>query len=151
MITEARGVALCTKQEAMPFIQDAKMLWPCSSLRTSPWTSEPQPASLPCASPTADPLLIHGCLLQLGDVTVSRRHLDDSHAEMEITDTSVMQVQLFRDEVNTDWTDFIASPIQHLIALVPKLRRCTNLQCDFKCGLYHAAVEENFDQVIHEI
>ena len=95
--------------------------------------------------------MIHGCLLQLGDVTVSRRHLDDSHAEMEITDTSVMQVQLFRDEVNTDWTDFIASPIKHLIALVPKLRRCTNLQCDFKCGLYHAAVEENFDQVIHEI
>ena len=28
VITEARGVALCTKQEAMPFIQDAKMLWP---------------------------------------------------------------------------------------------------------------------------
>ena len=35
--------------------------------------------------------------------------------------------------------------------MAPKLRKCTNLKCDFKCGLYHLAVEESFEQVIHEI
>ena len=160
VVAEARGIALCTKQEAMPFIQDAKSIsQDALALLIIEDIPMDQRARASISSlrfpvtyvPTADPLLIHGCLLQLGDVLVSRQHRDDTNTDMEITDTSVLKVQIYRDEITLTWDAFISSPIKHLIALVPKLRRCTWLQCDFKCGLYHAAVEENFDQVITEI
>ena len=35
--------------------------------------------------------------------------------------------------------------------LVPKFRLCTELQCDHKCGRYHASVENPLDQVVVEI
>ena len=65
--------------------------------------------------------------------------------------TSILKVQLYRDELVPLWTSVASSPIKQVIAMAPKLRKCTNLKCDFKCGLYHLAVEESFEQVIHEI
>jgi hypothetical protein len=37
--------------------------------------------------PTADPLLINGCLLQLGDIAVSRHDVADPIDDMDVTVT----------------------------------------------------------------
>ena len=82
---------------------------------------------------------------------MSRRDVADPLDEMDVTSTAVLKVQLYRDEVPAEWATVASSPIKQLIALVPKFPRCSNVHCDFKCGMYHLRVEENFDQVIHEI
>ena len=158
--TDTRGIAICGLAEALPFIRDFKSI---STDALALLLIEDVPADLkaraPISSlrfpatylPTSDPLLVQGSILQLGDVTVQRHFLADPVNEMEITDTSVLKIQLYRDELQADWSLVAASPIKQLMQLVPKLRLCTNLQCDHKCGRYHAAVEDCLDQVVHEI
>eukprot|EP00435_Cladocopium_sp_Y103_P059762 s55_g21.t1 len=160
VVTDARGIAICTKAEALPFIQEYKSI---SADALALLITEDIPTDLRGAArisslrypvtylPTADPLLVQGCLLQLGDVPVSRHDVKAPLDDMEVTTTTVLKVQMYRDELSTDWALVASSPIKQLIILVPKFRRCTPLHCDHKCGLYHLSVEEDFDQVIHEI
>ena len=94
---------------------------------------------------------MQGCLLQLGDVKVARKDIHAPNNEMEVTNTAVLKVQMFQDEFPIPWTNLTASFIKHLIALIPKIRGCTNVHCDYKRGLFDVAVKDSFDQVIHEI
>ena len=43
------------------------------------------------------------------------------------------------------------SPVKCLLQMMPVLRRCTEPQCDLRCGLFHPAVEDDVDQVIIEV
>ena len=45
--------------------------------------------------------MIQGSLLQLGDVVVRRRANEDMQEDMEITTTTVLKLQIYRDEVGS--------------------------------------------------
>jgi hypothetical protein len=51
--------------------------------------------------PTSDPLLIHGCILQFGDHDVHRVQQPDPATSMDVAETHVLTIQLFRDELST--------------------------------------------------
>eukprot|EP00438_Fugacium_kawagutii_P020571 Skav226934 [mRNA] locus=scaffold965:110011:119532:+ [translate_table: standard] len=156
---DARGVAICSLVQAMPYVQEPKHI---SSDALALLVVEEIAAGdrrqadvsairFPVVYvPTGDPLLISGSIVQLGDMEVVRKRPDDPVEEMDIVSTHVLKTQMFRDEL-TSWEQVAQSPIKHLVQLVPCLRMCTNLHCDMRCGLFHAAVEDSMDQVIHEV
>ena len=160
VVAEARGVAVCTAQEAIPYMKESRNI---SSDALALLITEDIPADqrgganiaslrFPATfTPTKDPLLINGCLLQLGDTEVSRNSPADTAEPMDIVATAVLKVQIFRDEVHGDWDQLAAAPIRALIKAIPVLRLCSDLRCNMKCGAFHPSVEDNIDQVIHEI
>ena len=160
IVSDARGVALCTATEAFPFIEEPKNIStdalallviediPLAARGKADISSLRFPAVY---APTDDPLLIHGCILQLGDTSVERHMPASSTCQMDISDTSVIKAVLYRDELGDSWSAVIKSPIKCLMQWIPLLRLCNNLRCDHQCGLYHAPVEEPLDNVVHEI
>ena len=156
---DARGVALCTVSEAIPYINEPKNIStealalliledvPADRRAKANITSMRFPVTF---LPTKDPLLVNGCILQLGDTEVQRK-VEKDVAAMDVSNTAVIKIQIFRDEFGGNWADVAAAPIRALIVAAPILKLCTNLQCNMKCGAFHAAVEDPMDQVIHEI
>ena len=160
VIADARGIALCTAAEAQPYMKEVKNISadalallltedvPTEARGHANMTSIRFPATY---LPTNDPLLIHGCLLQLGDVEVRRHADEDPIAEMDVGQTQVLKLQIFKDELAPDWEHIVQSPIRYLIQKAPLFRLCTAVHCDHKCGQFHAAVEDPLDQVLLEI
>eukprot|EP00438_Fugacium_kawagutii_P028090 Skav211003 [mRNA] locus=scaffold1610:94452:115803:- [translate_table: standard] len=157
---EARGIALCTKAEAQPFIADpqsistdALALLVIEDVPTKDrGQANAETVRFPVVYvPTQDPLLLTGCLIQLGDVEITRSHNEVEMYSLDIGDTQVLKIQMFRDELGQDWKLVMEAPVKFLIARIPLFRLCTSIKCDHKCGMTHAAVEDNFDQIIHEI
>ena len=156
---DARGIAICTISEARPYLgqldsisTDALALLTVEEIPPT----ERGKATVSCTRfpavyvPTKDPLLIHGCLIQLGEGRINRHMPKDPTSSMEVSTTHVVKVQVFQDEVELEWSQFVDSPLRCLFRLVPLLRLCTSVTCDHKCGCFHASVEEPLDQVIHE-
>eukprot|EP00435_Cladocopium_sp_Y103_P031943 s1553_g8.t1 len=156
---DARGLAIASLAASMPYLQERKNI---SADALGLLILEEVPSHLKATAnvtalrfpvtylPTQDPLLIHGSLLQLGDHAIVRRALADPVTGMDVAETQVLKVQLFKDEL-TNWEAVAASPIRQLFTLVPLFKLCTSVSCDHRCGLFHAAVEDNLDQVVHEI
>ena len=156
---DARGIAICSLSEARPYLTQLDTIsTDALALLT---VEEIQPAERGMASvsclrypalyvPTKDPLLIQGCLIQLGDGKINRHMPKDPTSSMDVSTTQVLKVQVFQDELGMDWSHFVDSPLRCLLQQVPILRLCTCLTCDHKCGGFHASVEEPLDQVIHE-
>eukprot|EP00435_Cladocopium_sp_Y103_P053215 s2024_g17.t1 len=160
VIADARGLAIATLSEALPYLRETKNI---SSDALGLLITEEVPSNLKALAnvaairfpatylPTQDPLLIHGSLLQLGDHPISRKSLQDPVTSMDLAETNVLKVQLFRDELPTAWEDIATSPIRHLFRLVPLFKLCTSTSCEHRCGQFHAAVEDSIDQVVHDL
>eukprot|EP00435_Cladocopium_sp_Y103_P037958 s173_g10.t1 len=157
---DARGLAICTAAEAQPYMWETKNIsadalallltegLPPESRGHANITTLRFPATF---LPTNDPVLINGCILQLGDLEVKRHSDEELEQAMDVGQTHVLKVQMFRDELSPDWESVTQSPIRFLIQKAPQFRLCTDVRCDHKCGLFHAAVEDSFDQVLLEI
>ena len=156
---DSKGIAICSTQEAKPYLQQQNSI-STDALALLTLEEIPPPerglAKLTCLrypvvfQPTQDPLLIQGCLVQLGDVQVQRGSHKDPAISMDVSATQVIKLQIFRDELEMDWSNFCGSPLKHLFHMVPLFRLCNQISCDHKCGLFHAAVEDAMDQVVHE-
>lgn len=70
---------------------------------------------------------------------------------MDLAETNVLKVQLFKDELTSTWNQIVGSPIHFLVQFVPLFRLCTTMSCDHRCGKFHAAVEDSIDQAVHEV
>ena len=70
---------------------------------------------------------------------------------MDLAETNVLKVQLFKDELTSTWKQIVGSPIRFLFQLVPLFRLCTTMSCDHRRGKFHAAVEDSIDQAVHEV
>ena len=160
MVTaDARGIAVCTPNEAKPYLSQSDTISTDALALLTVEEIPPSERSIADASclrypalftPTKDPLLIQGCLIQLGDVTINRHTPKDPTSAMDISKTQVLKVQVFQDELEMEWSHFVDSPLRCILKAVPILRLCNQLSCDHKCGCFHASVEEPLDQVIHE-
>ena len=160
VVADARGIALRTIQEAGPYLAGSKHISadalallvindiPAEARGHASVASLRFPVTF---QPTGDPLLISGCIIQLGDVPVERHMPADPVTSMDVSDTSVMKIVLYRDELGDAWPRVAEGPIKCLLQWVPILRLCNNLHCNHKCGCYHAAVEDSLDNVVHEI
>eukprot|EP00438_Fugacium_kawagutii_P008055 Skav223964 [mRNA] locus=scaffold3540:259469:263778:+ [translate_table: standard] len=155
---EGRGVALCTTQQAMPFLErpqsisvDALAL----ILVDHPSEEVIKSAALgkimfPAFCPgTEENTLILGYILQLGDCKVRRRHVG-SMSRPDIVATNVIKFQVFKDQFLGDWSGFIQAPIKVLVQLMDSLQLCRGHQCGAECPKYHAALEDSVDGVIFE-
>ena len=157
---DPRGIAICSGVEALPYIKEPKNLStePLALLITEDIPVEQRGLASICSIrfpatfiPTNDPLLINGSLLQLGDAEVSRNVPDNTGDDMDVVTTCVLKVQMFRDEVEIAWKDISDSPIRALIKAVPVLRLCPDVKCNLRCGAFHPSVEDDIDQVVHEV
>eukprot|EP00438_Fugacium_kawagutii_P000487 Skav216947 [mRNA] locus=scaffold3396:193301:197611:+ [translate_table: standard] len=160
VVADARGLAICSLQEAIPYVRETKNIStdalglliieevPTDVRGQANITSLRFPVTF---RPTQDPLLISGCLLQLGDTEISRRVQEDPMDDMDIGTTQVLKLQVYRDEVTADWSAIAASPIRYLVQQIPLLKLCTTLHCKHDCGHFHASVEEPIDNVLHEV
>ena len=160
VVADARGLAIASLTEALPYLQERKHI---SADALGLLILEEVPANLKASAeiisirfpvtylPTKDPLLINGSLLQLGDHEISRRPVPDPVSAMDLAESNVLKVLIYRDELESIWSQIAESPVRQLLQLVPLLRLCTLVSCDHKCGKFHAPVEDNIDQVIHEV
>eukprot|EP00438_Fugacium_kawagutii_P005625 Skav235143 [mRNA] locus=scaffold1072:54894:59036:- [translate_table: standard] len=160
VVADARGLAVCTAAEAAPYILETKNISTdaLGLLITEDIPREAR-ANATIASmrfpvtyrPTKDPLLVSGCLLQLGDLEIKRHVSEDPTEDMDVTTTRVLKLQIYRDELPAEWNAIVDSPIRVLIQKVPMLRLCQVLHCKHDCGHFHASVEEPLDNVLYEI
>lgn len=135
---DARGVALCTKADALPFIQQAKSI---SAMALALLVVEEVPTSergvakvgdirFPATyTATNDPVLIKGALIQLGDLSVERHGPPDPMASTSLATNMVLKLAVYRDELGADWQEFTKAPIKHVLAVVPALRLCKSSPC----------------------
>lgn len=113
VVADGRGLAIATVNEALPYLREKKNI---SHDALALLITEDVPAHLKGTAtaatvtslrfpvtylPTSDPLLIHGCILQLGDHEVHRVQQPDPATRMDVAETHVLTIQLFRDELST--------------------------------------------------
>ena len=114
---DQRGVALCTKAMAQHFLDAPKSISIealALLLVDTPEQEQIQNANLkPIVIPakccgTNKHTLIFGHIQQLGDSAVSR-NLAGEESSPDIIDTQVIKFQVFRDQLQADWQDFITA------------------------------------------
>ena len=157
---EARGIAVCSPSEALPFLGEADSLSTSAlGLLLTQDISADHPATnmTPLVFPgiysgTGEPILINGALLSLGDMAVNRHSPQDVAKNIEVADTKVLKLQVFRDElVIQPWDTFAESPIRVVIQHLPALQLCRKEGCGPTCPCFHPPVDVELSQVVHEI
>ena len=120
---DARGVAICTAQQALPFIKAGKRLSPealalvVNEPVEAPVGAEIAPLIFPAQyQGTGAPVLLRGAILQLGDIAVSRKAAN----VMPRVHTQVLRIQVYRDLFD-QWDTFAEAPIRELVRLSPPL------------------------------
>ena len=159
VVADQRGVALCTTQQAHQFLEQPKSIsvdalaiivvdHPAEEvIQASGLTKISFPAYCPG---TEEHTLIFGYILQLGDGTVSRNRVGHT-SRPEVVKTSVVKLQVFRDQFTGDWSRFIQSPIKALVHLMDSLQLCRGQSCGTDCPKFHPAIDESIDSVIFEV
>ena len=157
---DVRGVAICTAQQALPFIKAGKRISPealalvINEPVEAPVGAEIAPLIFPAQyQGTGEPVLLRGALLQLGDIAVSRKAANVM-PQPEVVLTQVLRIQVYRDLFD-QWDTFAEAPICELVRLTPPLKLCRDSQClngaHGECKFTHPAIDEEFDQVIMEV
>eukprot|EP00435_Cladocopium_sp_Y103_P063425 s39_g25.t1 len=80
-----------------------------------------------------EPILAKATIIQIG-----RGHVEkatQTPIELESLDVATMKVLVYRDELDVEWSEFISSPIRHLVTKCPSLRRCNESNCT--CEAWH--------------
>ena len=154
---QAHGLAFCSAEQAIPFLQGA-------ALSTEPLcltTVTELPSELKACrqhevirfpavyKPTGEAMLLTGSLINLGDVPVALAQ--GTIAEPSSLNTCVCRVSLFRDELPNEWEKIVAGPVRWLIQNTPCLRVCSGKDCGIDCPAFHPAVDERVDQMLLDI
>ena len=159
VVPDATGIALCTLQAAQPYLADSK------KLSTDPLalliTDDTQGLDLGYAdahtiqfaaklTATKDPLLLTGILVQLGDQEVQQQQTEDPMKGIDVLDTSILKITIFKDEL-VDWTPVTQAPVRFLQQQIPLLLLCKKQCSGAQCQFFHQPVEEEASSVIHEV
>ena len=163
VVAEARGIALCTLSQALPFIQTNKSI--STDALALALTELPEDNIITKANitktlipakhkGTGEPILLQGGLFQLGDIHVQRAKVKNI-TDPEVVTTAVLRMQVYRDLWQGDWYQFTRSPIREVIHWLPALKRCKEADCEkgaiLGCNFTHPAVDEEFSQVIFDL
>ena len=157
--TNARGLAFAHAREVIPFLKEGKSLSmeALAILTTTPIPAEAQ-GILPVLDlrypaifrSTQEPILIDGSLIQLGDLTVIRKHLGQKVKTTELP-TVTIKVAVFRDEWPQAWDSFGLSPVKNILAMCPQFVLCKGVRCGESCQKFHPPIELELDSVILDL
>ena len=70
---------------------------------------------------------------------------------VEVVATQVLKFQIFRDQLEVDWSHFLKSPIKVLVSMMEILQLCHGQQCGSECAKFHSGIDEQIDAVIFEV
>ena len=156
--TEARGIAFCSMQQVLPFLQNFRTLSmePLGLVTTTALSSEccgnapVVPVRFPVVyEPTAEAILLQGSLVQLGDESVQLASANIQ--ELDQLDTVTCRLSLYRDETSLPWTEVTKAPLRELLHHTPGLLLCKDPACTQSCGKFHAAVDEAVDRLVLDV
>ena len=146
---EQQGVAFCTAQEAIPFLQQGKSIagQPLALLTCSSIPADHR-GTLPVVDllfpvhyqATNEPILVRGSLIQLGTGHIQRKSAQS--LDLDSAPTQTLKIAVFQDAFPQDWATFTTAPVRTLQAVLPLLRTCRSLSCGNQCPLYHPPVDE---------
>ena len=155
---QATGVCFCTTAQAAPFVAQAKNLSvdPLALVTTAEIAADQiggaRVTSIRCPAvfaPTEEAVLVAGSLLQLGDDDVQLTSA--SIAELDRIGTVVCRLNLYKDESPLTWERVAEAPIRTLMQQIPALQVCKDPSCSQACGAFHAAVDEEVEQLFLDI
>eukprot|EP00435_Cladocopium_sp_Y103_P014969 s2954_g3.t1 len=156
---EAHGIAIASLQQCQHWLQHHDSIstaalaillleeLPAEKLTQFGMTKLSFPATY---KGTGEPVLIFGCLKNLGDKKINR-HVVGATTKIDIVNTIVVRLHVYRDELQASWQDLTQSPVRLLSTLVPQLQLCAGDGCGPDCLKSHAAVGESLDSVIMEV
>ena len=152
------GIAFATIHQAMPYLQGAEQLsaGPLAILTTTPAPSISTLVAEDLMYPamhanTLEPLLIHGSLIQLGKVLITRPALRQP-PNMAPISTNTIKLAVYQDLWQGDWQVFIEGPMKQVMLAFPILTLCKTPGCGNSCQKFHPPVDEDhLDNVILDI
>ena len=156
---EQRGLALCSLEMAMPFLQNPKSIStnalgllildpPAEDLVTTSGATKLRfPAK---CNQTDESLLLYGCLLNIGDIVIKRVH-NGPTSKPDTIPTCIVKLQVFRDQFQENWQQFVQAPVRRIIQVVPALNLCHGQNCGTDCANVHAAIDQPLDTVVLEV
>ncbi|CAK9024918.1 unnamed protein product [Durusdinium trenchii] len=143
--SEARGIAVVSRQEAQPFLDnprsisvDALGLLITSEIDgASSGSSKVTNLRFPATyTPTEELILVNGALLLLGDVLIERHRPAGPSSLPDMVESVVVRLQVFRDEIESDWASVVDSPIKFVVHRIPILQVCEGQSCGGSCPKY---------------
>ena len=154
--SDCTGVTIASLDQVHRFMADSKIL---STEALGMLTVERIPDNHPGTLTTehltwpalfgSEPLLIRGSLVQLGDKHVSLKQASTSSSTIT---TSLMRLQVYRDQWSADWSLFAKGPLKKLVQTFPALQICQQgkgaATCGTLCGKYHPPVDEPTELVL---
>ena len=146
--SNARGVCVVTTEQALQLCQgDTNLSTDALAVLTIgefaecngfPATNMQWPAIY---TPTREPILVIGTLVNLGDLAVSMVKATNA-PEVSVLDTEVVRVMVYKDQYVKDWESLQLGPVKELIAQLPALNPCTEKGCSGSCKFFHSACDE---------
>ena len=91
---------------------------------------------------TQEAVLIHGSLIQLGQVRVNKEVRKNS-PNLAPVPTSTLKILVHRDHWPQDWTAFTSSPLKATMQQQPILTLCRVSGCGDTCPRFHAPVDDD--------
>eukprot|EP00438_Fugacium_kawagutii_P031198 Skav220793 [mRNA] locus=scaffold150:52383:57152:- [translate_table: standard] len=157
---ERAGLAFGTLTEVAPYLKKDQ---PISTGALAVLTVEPVPYEsqglltvenirFPALyKPTAEPVLVDGSLLQLGDESVIRTTHENVPTVPKL-DTVTFKVTVWRDQWPGPWEPFTKAPVRSILERTPRLVLCRGDRCGQQCPKYHPAVDApDIDAVLQDL
>eukprot|EP00435_Cladocopium_sp_Y103_P074243 s90_g47.t1 len=156
---EAHGIVIVTRQQGAQWLQQQ------DSISTNPLavlvTEELPPEVLATTGATAvsfpatykgtgEPVLIFGAMKNLGDQKINR-HVAGNLTQIDIIENVVIRLHVYRDELQSSWSDLLQSPVRLLQQMLPPLQLCAGAGCGADCPKTHQPVGEHLDAIIMEV
>ena len=155
----ARGLAITCIAEALPFLKAQNSISPdaLGLLTTQPLPDELRgglnitDVQFPALyKDTQEAILLRGTLIDVGDLRIAKK-ANPSAPAIELVDTVIVKIIGYRDEMDDHWERVLASPAKTLMDKLDALHLCKTPLCKGHCRAYHAAVEEDINQVVQDV
>ena len=155
----ARGFAITCIAEALPFLKAQNSISPdaLGLLTTQPLPDELRgglnitDVQFPALyKDTQEAILLRGTLIGVGDLRIAKK-ANPSAPAIELVDTVIVKIIGYRDEMDDHWERVLASPAKTLMDKLDALHLCKTPLCKGHCRAYHAAVEEDINQVVQDV
>eukprot|EP00438_Fugacium_kawagutii_P005452 Skav215021 [mRNA] locus=scaffold966:377373:386589:+ [translate_table: standard] len=157
VVANARGIAIVTVDQARQLCSDSTNLstdalavvtiGEVADLKTTQTTSLQWPAVY---TPTNEPVLVKGTLVNLGDLVVSLPDLEAAPAISSVS-SAVVRITVYRDMFQKDWAVLARGPVKYLISLLPGLQKCPQSDCTGGCRYFHPACDEDVAAVVMDV
>ena len=149
----ARGVALSSLADALPFLQAGKLLThqglallvlhSSADLQTSlQWST--LRFAVRCAA-NHEPMLLSGVLVQLGHQSVYQFRAKNALA-VPAVDVACARITVYQDQLDLSWEEFSSRPVKHVVSVLSCLQTCRKDNCD--CGAWHPTADGPQDALL---